>query len=118
MKSMFALITIASIATTLSLAIAQEKPQTQEMMEEREMMMKSDTQHEKCPDMEKRIIIRQGEPGMMGEGMMSPGMHMGMAPLFGGLGIAFTVLWLILFAIASFIFSVIFWWVHNWMAKK
>lgn len=49
--------------------------------------------------------------GMMGGGMMDGSMMGGSAP-------AAMFSWLLWFALASFVFSVIFWWVHNWMANR
>lgn len=52
-----------------------------------------------------------GGCGMVdGGGMMA-------AAMTGGSATAM-LSWLLWFALASFVFSVIFWWVHNWMVNR
>ena len=56
------------------------------------------------------LPVAFADTGMMGDyGMMGTG--------FGGM-FGYGLLWLVYFALAAFIFSVIFWWTHNWLAKK
>ncbi len=38
--------------------------------------------------------------------------------MMGDGGLAMTFYGLVIFALASFVFSAIFWWTHNWLVKE
>jgi len=53
------------------------------------------------------VALADGD--LMGHGMMGSG--------YGGM-FGMGLLWLLYFSLGAFIFSVIFWLTHNWLAKK